>query len=65
MSEKITMSLNEEEIAYLRSFLPEGEKLTGENIKEYIIRPFYDLPRSKKAGRPKGTTGIKWSKNKG
>lgn len=55
MQKKITISLNAEQIAFLSSFLPEGETLTGENIKEHIIRPLYDLPRNKQGGRPKGT----------
>lgn len=63
MQKKITISFNENEIAYLSAFLPEGENLTSETIKEYIIRPFYDLPRGKKAGRPKGAKN-KWHEAK-
>jgi len=61
-SQKILLSFNEEQIAYLQSLLPEGEQVSGENIKEYIIRPFYDLPRNKKAGRPKGSKTKNWYK---
>jgi hypothetical protein len=59
MASKITISFNEAEVAYLNSFLPEGERLTGETIKEHILRPFYDLPRGKAPGRPSGAKNKK------
>lgn len=52
-SVRVNILFNPEQAAYLRTFLDAGKELDSEAVK-FLLKPFYDLPPDKKAGRPKG-----------